>query len=321
MKKYYSAGGMRLAVRTGDTLNWLLGDHLGSTNSTADGSGIQVGKLLYKPWGEERFSSGTTPTTFKFTGQRQESSFGLYLYGSRWYDPYLNRWTSPDTIIPDPQNPQDLDRYAYARNNPVKYVDPTGHWVETALDIAFIAFDLYQINQEGWTPVNTVALIADVACAIVPIGTGGGPAVRAAMSGGDAVLTYTRAAAQVPDVIRAGQAAEKLLQFADSSNGNTETSRTQGHHPWPQYLLGPEKQELYNLDSKLHIEYHSQLDRYLSRRFGTENYVNLFDTQEKINQLLEGLMEFNKYFDETYKTHTYEALEDVLRNERYLPKP
>ncbi len=87
-------------MRTGDTLNWLLGDHLGSTNSTANGSGIEVGKLFYKPWGEERFSSGTTPTSFKFTGQRQESSFGLYLFGSRWYDPSLGRWSSPDPIIP-----------------------------------------------------------------------------------------------------------------------------------------------------------------------------------------------------------------------------
>jgi hypothetical protein len=46
---------------------------------------------------------------------------------------YLNRWTSPDSIIPDPYNPQDWDRYSYSRNNPLKYTDPTGHdpeWVE-----------------------------------------------------------------------------------------------------------------------------------------------------------------------------------------------
>jgi RHS repeat-associated protein len=127
MKKYYYAGGTRLAVRIGSTLNWLLGDHLGSTNITANSSAIQTGKLLYKPWGEERFSSGTTPTSFKFTGQRQESSLGLYYYGARWYDPYLNRWTQPDTIVPDPYNPQDWDRYSYVRNNPIKYIDPTGY--------------------------------------------------------------------------------------------------------------------------------------------------------------------------------------------------
>jgi hypothetical protein len=56
----------------------------------------------------------------------------LYFYGARWYDSYLNRWIQPDSIIPDPYNPQDWDRFAYARNNPVRFNDPTGHWtVET----------------------------------------------------------------------------------------------------------------------------------------------------------------------------------------------
>jgi len=36
-------------------------------------------------------------------------------------------WTQPDTIVPDPYNPQDWDRYSYTRNNPVRYTDPTGH--------------------------------------------------------------------------------------------------------------------------------------------------------------------------------------------------
>jgi hypothetical protein len=46
---------------------------------------------------------------------------------------YLNRWLSPDSVIPDPGNPIDLDRYAYARNNPVKYSDSTGHFSENQI--------------------------------------------------------------------------------------------------------------------------------------------------------------------------------------------
>jgi RHS repeat-associated protein len=53
--------------------------------------------------------------------------FGLMFYNARWYDPYLNHMTQPDSIVPDPYNSQDYDRYAYARNNPLKYTDPSGH--------------------------------------------------------------------------------------------------------------------------------------------------------------------------------------------------
>jgi RHS repeat-associated protein len=55
------------------------------------------------------------------------SGFGLMFYNARWYDPYLNHMTQPDTIVPDPYNSQDYDRYSYARNNPIRYNDPSGH--------------------------------------------------------------------------------------------------------------------------------------------------------------------------------------------------
>ncbi len=227
MKKYFYASGVRVAMREGSSdPKWLLADHLSSSTITASYTGSRLAELAYEAWGENRYSYGATPTTYRYTGQRQEILLGgvdgLYFYNARWYDSSLGRFLSADTVIPQPGDSQAWDRFAYSLNNPVKYVDPTGYWVEIPLDIAFIAYDLYQINQEGWTLVNTVALVADVACAIVPIGTGGGPAVRVAMAGGDAVLTYSRAAAQVPDVIRAGQAAEKVFQFSES-NGDLGT--------------------------------------------------------------------------------------------------
>jgi RHS repeat-associated protein len=84
-----------------------------------------------KPYGETRYTWGTTPTDRRFTGQRsEEASLGsLYDYGARFYSPYLNRWIQPDTIVPQPGNPQDLNRFSYARNNPIRYTDPTGHYV------------------------------------------------------------------------------------------------------------------------------------------------------------------------------------------------
>ena len=65
---------------------------------------------MYYPYGEERWSSGALATDYQFTGQRNEASLGLYDYNARYYDPYLNRWIRPDTIVPDPANPQSLNR-------------------------------------------------------------------------------------------------------------------------------------------------------------------------------------------------------------------
>jgi len=54
--------------------------------------------------------------------------FGLMFYVARFYDSYLNRWIQPDSIVPDPGNSTDWDRYSYVRNNPLKYRDSSGHW-------------------------------------------------------------------------------------------------------------------------------------------------------------------------------------------------
>ena len=84
----------------------------------SDGGGGLHSRQLFYPYGETRYTTGDLPTDLGFTGQREEASFGLYDYRARWYDPYLNRWIQPDTIIPDFTNPQSLNRYAYVYNNP-----------------------------------------------------------------------------------------------------------------------------------------------------------------------------------------------------------
>ncbi len=82
---------------------------------------------MSEAFGESRSPTGTTPTTFRFTGQREQSEIGLYFYNARWYDSSLGRFTSPDTIVPGAGNPLAWDRFAYTLNNPVRYTDPSGH--------------------------------------------------------------------------------------------------------------------------------------------------------------------------------------------------
>jgi len=100
MIKYYYVGGQRVAMRKGSsTLYFLLGDHLGSTAITVNGT-AESGELRYYPWGETRYSSGTTPTDRQFTGQINDVEIGLYFYQARYYDGALGRFIQADSIVP-----------------------------------------------------------------------------------------------------------------------------------------------------------------------------------------------------------------------------
>lgn len=105
VKTYYYLGGQRVAMRNAGVLTWLLSDHLGSTTVSADPStGTRSSELRYKAYGETRYFYGATPTTYHFTGQREESTLGLYFYGARRYDAALGRFIQPDTIVPQPRS-------------------------------------------------------------------------------------------------------------------------------------------------------------------------------------------------------------------------
>jgi len=89
-------------------------------------AGVIQSQQYYHPYGDAR-SALSTLTTKRFTGQYHEEALGLYFYGARWYDPLIGRFTQADTLIPDPGDPQSLNRYSYVGNNPLRYVDPGGH--------------------------------------------------------------------------------------------------------------------------------------------------------------------------------------------------
>jgi RHS repeat-associated protein len=109
----------------------MLSDHLKSTSALVARNGVLNVKYFYYPYGARRGVPFNTITARHFTGQYHETSLpggeGLSFYNARWYDPKLGRFLSADTIVPNPSNPQDLNRLAYVRNNPLRYVDPSGH--------------------------------------------------------------------------------------------------------------------------------------------------------------------------------------------------
>jgi len=101
-------------------------DHLGSSTLVTDINGAVVSELEYEPFGSLVDDSNERYT---YTGQEQDVESGLMYYGARYYNPDLAKFVQADPVIGDIYNPQDLNKYAYVRNNPYKYTDPEGEWV------------------------------------------------------------------------------------------------------------------------------------------------------------------------------------------------
>ena len=131
VRKTYFAGSTSLAVRTivngsTETLNWLLSDHLGSSSITTTVDGTWNSEIRYSSFGETRYSSGITPTDYRYTGQLEQKDVNLYYYNARYYDATLGRFIQADSIVPGAGNSKSYDRYAYVSNNPIRFNDPSG---------------------------------------------------------------------------------------------------------------------------------------------------------------------------------------------------
>ncbi len=109
-------------------------DHLGSVVAVGwwgNDNYIMGDVIRYEPFGGYR---GTIPdetnpsiTDRGFTGHKENRDIGLTYMNARYFMPYIYRYLSPDSIVPDPANPQSLNRYSYVRNAPINYTDPSGH--------------------------------------------------------------------------------------------------------------------------------------------------------------------------------------------------
>jgi RHS repeat-associated protein len=148
---------------------------------------------------------------------------GLLYYNARYYLPGVGRFISPDTIIPNPADPQSWNRFSYTNNNPLRYTDPTGHWLESAWDafnvglgIASFVDNLSQGNY-GWAAVDAVGVVVDAAALITPIVPGGVGSLIKGVRGVDAVVDVVQAVNRVENVADAAQSVSRLSEVAEAT--------------------------------------------------------------------------------------------------------
>jgi RHS repeat-associated protein len=103
--------------------NDISGTPLLATNAT----GQVVWKESYRPYGQKLTNpAAAAGNKVGYAGKPFDNNTGLSYMGARYYDPLLGRFTGVDPKEVDPNDLHSFNRYAYANNNPYKYVDPDG---------------------------------------------------------------------------------------------------------------------------------------------------------------------------------------------------
>jgi RHS repeat-associated protein len=162
------AGGKRIVERTTAftpggaeqpyTLMFLQPDAAGSVISSTWAGGGLLYKENYRPYGEQLNATGNDYNQQWFAGQKQDASDLIYM-GARYYNPVLGRFLSIDPKEVDPQDLHSFNRYAYANNNPNRYVDPDGN---SPLDVAFLVYDVAKLGIAVYNGAGVGAAALDV---------------------------------------------------------------------------------------------------------------------------------------------------------------
>jgi RHS repeat-associated protein len=138
-KEYiYGGSGLLATIEPVTGTRYTTADHLGSPRILTSSAGAVVSRHDYRSFGEE-LPAGTGGRTTaqgysavdnirqKFTSHERDNEIGLDFMQARYYSSTQGRFTSPDSIEGNALNPQTMNLYAYVHNNPLKFIDPSGH--------------------------------------------------------------------------------------------------------------------------------------------------------------------------------------------------
>ena len=123
-----SPEGVAIGTYRGDDYYTYLNDIQGSTTNLVKSDGNLAAAYDYTDFGETtEITGGNFDNQICYTGGIYDEETGLYYLNARYYDPAIGRFISQDTYRGEMNDPGQWHLYAYCANNPINYVDPSGH--------------------------------------------------------------------------------------------------------------------------------------------------------------------------------------------------
>ena len=122
--------GINYIARYGENndISYYLYNGHGDVVQTVAANGEVLNQYEYDIFGNPLLTVETYKNAIRYSGEFYDEETGLYYLRARYYDPYIGRFISEDSYWGEDINPLSLNLYTYAYNNPIKYVDPSGHF-------------------------------------------------------------------------------------------------------------------------------------------------------------------------------------------------
>jgi RHS repeat-associated protein len=133
LKASYIYDGGTLAARfdaATQTMQYYVRNGHGDITELTDELGQTLNTYSYDIWGNPLMTQETVPQPFRYSGEFWDETTGLQYLRARWYDPSVGRFINEDTYEGQIDNPLSLNLYTYVNNNPLKFIDPSGHTAE-----------------------------------------------------------------------------------------------------------------------------------------------------------------------------------------------
>lgn len=130
-------------------------DGLGSTRALTNSSGLVTDRYVYDAFGRTIGQVGSTGNVYLFAGEQRDGATGWDYLRARWMNRAVGRFVSRDVFPASSIDPLTLHRYAYAANNPVLLIDPTGQFSLGELNVVQAIQTVLTISGNAYRGVQT----------------------------------------------------------------------------------------------------------------------------------------------------------------------